>query len=103
VKGGAPYFQSALNIRNFMEEKGINEVTRLHRFIEAGMEDDAPKYSTVYMAWAGARPLPLEAVLYLTPFGLKMKWRDAVLPKNTNGMKQKTNQLALPGMRELKR
>lgn len=86
-----------------MEEKGIMEVKGLHRFIEAGLDKDAPKYSTVYMAWAGARPLPLEAVLYLQPFGLKMKWRDAVWPKRTDGVSVKTSQLSLPGMRELKR
>jgi hypothetical protein len=86
-----------------MEEKGIVEVTALHKFIEGGMGDDSPKYTTVYMAWAGARPMPLEAVLYLQLFGLRMKWRDAVLPKDKNGIQQKTNQLALPGMRELKR
>jgi hypothetical protein len=103
VKCGAPYFQSALSIRNFMDEKGLEGVTTLHRFIEAGMGSDSPKYTTVYMAWAGARPLPLEAVLYLQPFGLRMKWRDAVFPKTVKGVTVKTSQLALPGMRELKR
>lgn len=103
MKIGAPFIQFALKFRDFLESHGLIPTT-FHADLRFHMKDSAPSLSTVYMAFYGQRLLPLETLLFMEQrYGFKVKWRDVLPVRNLDGAAMKTAQLALPGLRELKR
>lgn len=103
MKCGAPYMSFAVFFRRFLEDHGYASPNDFHRDLEGSMGEHAPKYSTVWMAFYGARLLPLETILFMRErYGFKVKWQECLATRNLEGIEQKTNQMTLPGMRELK-
>lgn len=104
MKCGTPHIEFALRFRSFLEAKGFDSPSQFHRDLLANMGKHAPALSTVWGAFYGTRLLPLETLLFLqSRYGLKIGWREVLPTRNLAGVETKTNQLALPGMREIKR
>jgi hypothetical protein len=56
------------------------------------------------MVFYGQRVFRSHILLYMAErYGFRVGWRATLSAKDTNGVRKKTNQLALPGMRELRR
>lgn len=104
MKTGTPHFQAAVHFRRFLEDKEFRSPSEFHRDLVGTMGKYAPSLSTIWMAFYGARLLPLETLLFMRErYGFKMTWRDALPTRNAEGVDLKRNQLSLPGMREIKR
>lgn len=104
MKNGAPHIEFALELRRLLKDRGFDSPSDLHRDLQTHMKTNAPAKSTVWMAFYGTRILPIEVVLFLKErYGFDLSWRQVLAVKNIDGTQRKSNQLALPGMRELKR
>lgn len=102
MKIGVPFFQFAIKFRSFLEDKGFDSPSRFHRDLMVEMGKDAPSQSTIWAAFYGVRTLPAEVIVFMRErYGFKISWRDLIQVRNLNGISMKTNQLSLPGMREL--
>lgn len=103
MKIAAPYIQFALKFRAFLDEHGFS-VTTFHDDLRLHMREAAPSLSTVYMAFYGQRLLPLDAILFMQKrYKFAIDWREIRPVKNLQGAAMKSPQLALPGIREMKR
>lgn len=103
MKSGAPYIEFAVELRRLLKKRGFESPSDLHRDLQAHMKGAAPAKSTVWMSFYGARILPAEAILFLNErYGFELSWRQVLPIKNLDGTERKSNQLRLPGMREMK-
>lgn len=104
MKDGAPHIEFAIELRRLLKRCRFDSPSDLHRDLQAHMKGNAPAKSTVWMAFYGTRILPIEAVLFLNErYGFELSWRQVLPIKSVDGLERKTNQLSLPGMRELKK
>lgn len=102
MKIGAPFIQFAVKFRDFLDGHGLNPST-FHADVRYHMGKDACSLSTVYGAFYGQRMLPMEVLLFMQQrYQFKVKWQEVMAVK-VNGISVKSNQLALPGLREMKR
>ncbi len=102
MKIGAPFIQFAVKFRDFLDGHGLNPST-FHADLRYHMGKDACSLSTVYGAFYGQRLLPMEVLLFMQQrYGFKVKWQE-IIPAKVNGISTKTNQMSLPGLRELSR
>lgn len=102
MKIGAPFIQFAVKFRDFLEQHGFTPST-FHADVRYHMGKDACSLSTVYGAFYGQRMLPAEVLLFmLQRYGFKLKWQE-IMPVKVGGVVTKTNQMSLPGLRELSR
>lgn len=103
TKRGAPYIAFACALREFMRLKNYDNPTELHRDLSLMMGRYAPSSSSVWMSFYGERLLPAETLLFMQErFGFKCKWSELLSTEKPRGAAQSSNQLALPGMRELR-
>ena len=103
MKIGAPFIQFAVKFRDFLDSHGLNPST-FHADLRYHMGKDACSLSTVYGVFYGQRMMPLEVLSFMVErYGFKYKWRDTLPVKRIDGASVKTNQMALPGLRELQR
>lgn len=104
MKEGTPYIEFAIELRRLISKRGFDSPSDLYRDLQVHMKGNAPAKSTVWMAFYGVRLLPIEAVLFLNErYGFELSWRQVLPIKGVDGVERKSNQLALPGMRELKK
>lgn len=102
MKIGAPFIQFAVKFRDFLDDHGFNPST-FHADLRYHMGKDACSLSTVYGAFYGQRMLPMEVIIFMQQrYSFKIKWQET-LPVKVNGLTSKTNQMSLPGIRELSR
>lgn len=103
MKIGAPYITFATHFRAFLKKKRYASPSDFHKDLQSNMGKNAPSLSSIWAAFYGARALPLEAILFMADrYGFEIDWRDVLPIRNLDGAVMKSNQLALPGMRELK-
>lgn len=101
---GAPYIEFAVRFRQFLEDRDFRNPSEFHRAMVTSMGKEAPSLSEVYMVFYGQRVFRSHILLYMSErYGFRVGWRATLSAKDTNGVRKKTNQLALPGMREIKR
>lgn len=103
MKKGAPYIAFACVLREFLRSNNYASPGELHRDLKLMMGRYAPSASSVWMSFYGERLLPLEAILYMQQrLGFKCVWSETLSTESPSGASLSSNQLALPGMRELK-
>ncbi len=102
---GAPYVAFATTFRAFLRRKKFASPSDFYRDLVENMGvKNAPSLSSVWMAFYGARAFPIQAVVFMIDrYGFEVDWRDVMPIRNLDGTTTKTNQLSLPGMREIKR
>jgi len=104
MKISANYVSFASVFRSFLKKKKYASPSDFHRDLVVSMGKKAPSLSTVWMAFYGARTLPLETILFIKDrYEFEVDWQDVLPIKNLEGLELKKAQLTLPGMRELKR
>lgn len=104
MKIGAPFIAYAVIFREFLEKKGFDSPSALWRELKVHMKKDAPSESSVWGAFYGTRKLPEEATKFLEQrYGFSIGWQNLCKARDASGERKKSNQLSLPGMRELKR
>lgn len=103
MKIGAPYVTFATVFRVFLKKKKFQSPSEFHRDLSLHMGKKAPSLSTIWMAFYGARILPLETILFMRDrYDFELDWQDVLPVRDLSGVQLKQVQLALPGMRELK-
>lgn len=103
MKNGTPYIAFAVEFRAFLKKKKYASPSDFHRDLVAHMKKEAPSKSAVWAAFYGVRALPLEVVLFMVDrYGFEIDWRNVLPVRDLDGAILKSNQLSLPGMREMR-
>lgn len=103
MKTGTPYVEFAVKFRGLLKKRKFSSPSAFHADLVIHMGKRAPSLSAVWMAFYGARALPVEAILFMIDrYGFEVDWHEVLPIKSVNGATMKTNQMMLPGMRELK-
>ena len=103
MKGGVTYVEFVMAFRAFLKKRKYASPSDFHADLRRHMKKAAPSLSAIWMAFYGARSLPPEVILFMIDrYGFEIDWHQVLPIRNQDGTVSKTNQLALPGMRELK-
>ena len=105
---GAPYYQLGGVLQAFLKLKKRKTGLTLAQIIRdvheewAKRKQKAPAPQTFYMAVYGARPLPLEVVLFMIDrYGFEINFDECFNAMNSDGASVKSNDVRMPRMREL--
>jgi hypothetical protein len=100
---GAPFFEFAVRFRQFLEERDFDGPSEFHRHLRSIMGKDSPSLSEIYMVFYGQRVFRSHILLFMAErYGFKVGWRTTLPVLDVNGNRKKTNQLALPGIRDIR-
>jgi hypothetical protein len=105
---GAPYYQLGGVLQSFLKMKKKKTGLTLAQIIRDVHEEWSkrkqrpPAPQTFYMAVYGARPLPVEVLLFMIDrYGLEITFDECFNAMNCEGAAVKSNDVRMPRMREL--